>query len=41
MGPKFYMGFLGGSLVNTPPANAGNMGSMPGPETRIPRADGN
>ena len=28
MGPKFYMGFLGGSLVNSPPANAGNMGSI-------------
>ena len=29
MGPKFYMDFLGGSLVNNPPANAGNMGLIP------------
>ena len=25
------MGFPGGSVVRTPPANAGDMGSIPGP----------
>ena len=29
MGPKFFMGCLGGSVVNNPPANTGNMGSIP------------
>ena len=29
MGPKFSMGFLGGSVVNNLPANPGDMGSIP------------
>ena len=29
MGPKFCMGFLGGSVVNNLPANPGDMGSIP------------
>ena len=27
---KFYLGFHGGSMVNNPPANAGDMGLIPG-----------
>ena len=29
---KFMCGFLGGSVVKNPPANAGKVGSTPGPE---------
>ena len=32
--------FPGGPVVKNPPANAGNMGSIPGPGTKIPRALG-
>ena len=27
---KFYLGFHGGSMVKNPPANAGDMGLIPG-----------
>ena len=29
---KFMYGFPGGSVVENPPANAGKVGSIPGPE---------
>ena len=29
---KFMCGFLGGSVVKNPPANAGKVGSTPGPD---------
>ena len=32
--------FPGGPEVGSQPANAGDTGSIPGPETRIPRAAG-
>jgi len=32
--------FPGGSVVKNPPANAGNMGSIPGSGTKIPHALG-
>ena len=35
-----YRGFSGGWVVKNSPANAGNMGSMPGPESGVPHADG-
>ena len=28
---KAFMGFPGGAVVENPPANAGDMGSIPGP----------
>ena len=28
---KYFVGFLGGAVVKNPPANAGDMGSSPGP----------
>ena len=35
------MGFPGGSLVKNPPANAGDMGSIPGSERSPGRGNGN
>ena len=31
------MGFSGGPVVNNPPCNAGDVGSIPGWETKTPR----
>ena len=35
------MGFLGGSMVKNPPANAGNVGSIPGSERPLGEGNGN
>ena len=35
------MGFLGGSMVKNPPANAGNAGSIPGSERPLGEGNGN
>ena len=36
----FFLGFPGGPVVKSPPANPGDMGSIPGPGTKIPHALG-
>ena len=36
----FFLGFPGGPVVKSPPANPGDMGSIPGPGTKIPHAMG-
>ena len=35
---KFILHFPGGAVVKNLPANTGDMGSIPGPETEIPHA---
>ena len=35
---KFILHFPGGTVVKNLPANTGDMGSIPGPETKIPHA---
>ena len=36
----FIQGFPGGAVVETPPANAGDMGSSPGPgRSHMPRSN--
>ena len=35
------MGFLGGSAVKNPPANAGDTGSIPGPGRSLGEGNGN
>ena len=35
------MDFLGGSMVKNPPANAGNVGSIPGSERPLGEGNGN
>ena len=35
------MDFLGGSMVKNPPANAGNVGSIPGSERPLGEGHGN
>ena len=35
-----WVGFPGGTVVKNPPANAGNMGSIPGPgRSHMPRSN--
>ena len=35
---KWWVGFPGGTVVKNPPANAGDMGSIPGPgRSHMPR----
>ena len=36
-----FMGFLGGSVVKNSPANAGDMGSIPGSERSPKEGNGN
>ena len=38
---KSYVGFPGGSAVKNPPANAGNMGLIPGSEKSLRVGNGN
>ena len=39
--PIHLLGFPGGSVVKNPPANAGNMGSIPGPGRSPGEGNGN
>ena len=38
---QYKLGFAGGSMVNNPPANAGNMGSIPGLGRSLGEGNGN
>ena len=41
MSQKSHAGFSGGSVVSNPPANAGDPGSIPGPERSFGEGHGN